>query len=662
MPVPYAGELFTFTEPDGSEIELRGFGNQFQAVFETPDGYSVTVDPGTGFHTYATPSADGSALVSTGATVGAVDPQSLDIPLHARPSGAARHAQAAAATANDGRRRWEIRREERRAGLAAAAQAGALAAPPAPTAVGDVVGLCLLVAFPDVPAAITRQQVDDFCNLPGHTAFGNNGSVYDYFLAVSAGRLRYRNSVIEYFTAAHPRAYYTDPAIPYGTRAQELIREGLDHLKATGYDFGQLSTDAAHFVYALNIFYAGPTVNAWSQGLWPHSWALATQYVASATRTFSDYQITDIGTQLTLRTFCHENGHMVCDFPDLYDYGSESAGVGNYCLMCNGGSNTNPVHVSGYLKNVAGWATSVRTLDNGMIADVHAGQNDFLIHRKNATEYFLLENRQQTGRDSVLPDAGLAIWHVDELGSNSDEQMTAAQHYELSLEQADHRFDLEHNSNAGDATDLYGAPDEVFDTTSAPDSRWWDGGASGLDITAVSAPGPVITVRTKGLLSLVVPNFGAVAGGWRVDRHPRFTADLTGDGCADIVGFGDAGVYVAVNHGDGSFGPVSLAVPNFGYVAGGWRTDRHPRMLADLTGDGCADIVGFGDAGVYVALNNGNGTFGAVTLVVPNFGAVAGGWRTDRHPRMLADLTGNGRADIVGFGDAGVYVALNNGN
>ena len=49
-----------------------------------------------------------------------------------------------------------------------------------------------------------------------------------------------------------------------------------------------------------------------------------------------DYQITNIGTELTLGTFCHENGHMVCDYPDLYDYGYESSGVGAYCLMCAG--------------------------------------------------------------------------------------------------------------------------------------------------------------------------------------------------------------------------------------------------------------------------------------------------------------------------------------
>ena len=65
-----------------------------------------------------------------------------------------------------------------------------------------------------------------------------------------------------------------------------------------------------------------------------------------------------------------------------------------------------------------------------------------------------------------------------------------------------------------------------------------------------------------------------------MERHPRFLADLTGDGQADIVGFGHAGVYVSLNHGDGTFPQPTLAVANFGYEAGGWNEARHPRFLA----------------------------------------------------------------------------------
>jgi hypothetical protein len=39
----------------------------------------------------------------------------------------------------------------------------------------------------------------------------------------------------------------------------------------------------------------------------------------------------------------------------------------------------------------------------------------------------------------------------------------------------------------------------------------------------------------------------------------------------------------------------------------GWREGMHHRLAADLTGDGRADVLGFGDAGVYVCLNEGSG-------------------------------------------------------
>jgi hypothetical protein len=155
--------------------------------------------------------------------------------------------------------------------------------------------------------------------------------------------------------------------------------------------------------------------------------------------------------------------------------------------------------------------------------------------------------------------------------------------------------------------------------------------------------------------NLVVKNFGYDAGGWRVDRHPRFVVDVTGDGLADIVGFGEAGVYLSRNLGNGTFGPLQLVVTNFGYNAGGWRVDQHPRFLADTTGENGPDIVGFGNAGVYISRNRGDGTFEPPQLVVTNFGYNAGGWQVDQHPRFLADTTGDGRSDIVGFGNAGVW-------
>lgn len=50
--------------------------------------------------------------------------------------------------------------------------------------------------------------------------------------------------------------------------------------------------------------------------------------------------------------------------------------------------------------------------------------------------------------------------------------------------------------------------------------------------------------------------------------------------------------------------------------------------------------------------------FETPVLVLSDFGYEAGGWRVEKHLRILADVTGDGRADIIGFGDVGVSVSL----
>jgi M6 family metalloprotease-like protein len=502
MPVQYLGDEFTFHNPDGTEIKVRGWGNQFAAVFETLDGYSIAKNPQTGFFHYATLSSDGTTLEPSGSRVGETPPEQLSMPRHLRVTATAARAQARAAQEATGARpRWQVRREERRQRQARSLlgpEGGPSEEGPQSATVGNYVGLCILVQFPDVPGTISSQEVTNFCNQVGYSNYGNNGSVRDYFYDVSDKKLTYTNAVTAYYTAKNNRSYYTNPSISYGTRARELIVEALNHLKAKGFNFAQLTADASGFVRALNVLYAGPIVNNWAEGLWPHSWSLASAFIATPTRKFSDYQITNIGSQLTLRTFCHENGHMICDFADLYDYGYESNGVGHYCLMCAGGSNTNPTQVCAYLKNFAGWTSSLKQVSPGQALTVVGGRNDFLIHRKSATEYFIMENRRKTGRDAVLPDQGLAIWHVDENGSNNNEQMTPALHYECALEQADGKFDLEKRVNNGDVNDLYGDPTaRTFNISTTPNSRWWDGTASGLQISEITAPGATMTVTIE---------------------------------------------------------------------------------------------------------------------------------------------------------------------
>ena len=206
--------------PDGTTFEVLGWGNQFHAVFETKDGYTIVKDPPSGAWRYAERSVDGNRLVASALMVGRDDPRTVGVEPHLRVRPEAAKAEAMRAVAFSGRRRWEERWAERKAASRARPGPRAAAAPPPGQTVGTYVGLCSLIEFPDVPGTILQAEVENFCNQVGYTGFGNNGSVRDYFFEVSNGKLTYTNVVTAYYTANNNRAHYTDPAIPESQRAR----------------------------------------------------------------------------------------------------------------------------------------------------------------------------------------------------------------------------------------------------------------------------------------------------------------------------------------------------------------------------------------------------------------------------------------------------------
>src|SRR5262245_38305398 len=125
MAVPFDGTVFTFTQPDGTTIQVRGWGNNRDAIFETLDGYTVMRDPHTGYYVFANLTADGSALRSTGVPASAADGARLGIPARLRPTAIGTRS-ALPHTPHHGRSRWEIRRDEMKRSLATNRAAGVI--------------------------------------------------------------------------------------------------------------------------------------------------------------------------------------------------------------------------------------------------------------------------------------------------------------------------------------------------------------------------------------------------------------------------------------------------------------------------------------------------------------------------------------------------------
>ena len=287
-------------------------------------------------------------------------------------------------------------------------------------------------------------------NGANYTRNGNICSVREYFRRVSSGKLDYTNVVVGPFTLSRNREFYVNNL---------LVEEALQLAVAAGLDLTQFDSRNENIVDALNVLYAGQT--QYNGELWPHNYHIDLRFGAMRTDL---YLLTSLGrtpADLSIGTFCHENGHLLCRFPDMYDYGErdgdnvDSAGIGNYCLMGAGNHldyGRSPSPVCAYLRDLAGWCdTEVDLAVAGPYEARHGDYNTVMKYRTSKpNEYFLVENRSKMGLDRALPSSGLAVYHCDILGSNELQQGTATRHYQCALLQADGQRDLELNVNQGD--------------------------------------------------------------------------------------------------------------------------------------------------------------------------------------------------------------------
>ncbi|MBW4491208.1 MAG: VCBS repeat-containing protein [Trichocoleus desertorum ATA4-8-CV12] len=174
----------------------------------------------------------------------------------------------------------------------------------------------------------------------------------------------------------------------------------------------------------------------------------------------------------------------------------------------------------------------------------------------------------------------------------------------------------------------------------------------GRDEILVTSPWGIGVLKLSGNTLTVVmmaPN-GTRFGGWllnSVDNHVVTTADLDGDGRAEIIITSPWGIGVLKLSGN-TLSAVMMA-PN-GTRFGDWllnTLDNRIGPAADFDGDGKSELLIASPWGIGVLKLAGN-TFN-VPMMAPN-GTRFGGWllnTADNHFESLVDFTGDGRDDIL---------------
>ncbi len=216
---------------------------------------------------------------------------------------------------------------------------------------------------------------------------------------------------------------------------------------------------------------------------------------------------------MTCGVFCHELGH-IFGLPDLYDTDYSSRGIGYWSVMAYGcwlgpdGLGGCPARLDAWCLAELGFTAPVDITSNVLNTEIRSVADGGEICRlwpdgNPASEYFLVENRQNTGYDSYLPGDGLLIWHIDEtrLGSmmpNNNEWYpghTSNDNYGVALEQADGLYQLEQLASTGDDGDPFPSStlSEEFSPSTEPNSGLYDGTHSHVTINNISPSATTMT-------------------------------------------------------------------------------------------------------------------------------------------------------------------------
>ncbi|MDI6740421.1 MAG: M6 family metalloprotease domain-containing protein [Candidatus Edwardsbacteria bacterium] len=387
----------------------------------------------------------------------------------------------------------------------------------------------LLIDYSDRGWRIAKTKYDSLLFISNGVP---SGSLRDYYKEISYGKDTVTGNSYGWFNSGNIQYYYGRGNYGlqslYPNNTGGLVMRALQ-LADASVDFSQFSR-TGNLLDLLIVVHAGPGAEGGPDGnndgmpdstnwIWSHNATLGGWGVAQANRTFDGVVVdaytiqpeisaldpTYVTKQIEIGVFAHELGHAL-GLPDLYDTdpnATASNGLGCWSLMAAGswGGDYNhpqyPAHPDAWCKRFLGWATArnVGVNNRDSLAQVERNPQLLTLWKNGSpgSQYFLIENRQKTGFDTLLFDAGLLVYHVDEdtvakyLATN---QINWRQHgvYGVALEEADHAAHLWDGANNGDAADAFAAGNNF----APPYSNDNSGLITNVQIGNISASGPVM--------------------------------------------------------------------------------------------------------------------------------------------------------------------------
>ena len=407
--IPAKIGLTPYKQPDGTTINIRVVGNGDLHFTTTEDG-TLLIQDKDGFYRYAQLGVD-NRLSSTGINAVAGN-YSKGLKLDANIISKMRTNKAATRAPQEGMGMYKTNYPTK----------------------GNPKVPVILVEFQDLKFSEgydVKEYYNEMTNGENFTDQGTPGSVAKWFNDQSNGEFVPKFDIYGPVTLPKEVSYYGEnQGLGQDQFAHYMVSDALKILDPD-VDFSQYDEDGDGDIDFVYIFYAGMGENRGNgeDTVWPHAgYIKGDGDFVMVDGVWGNYyacsnELIKEGEREGISAFIHEYSHIM-GLPDLYPSDPDIIARGNwdytpgqYSILDYGVYNNDgrtPPNYTSYERNALKWGAPIEIEGAAtIVADELSSGEFYLIKTPKVSEFYLLENRQQTGWDEALPYHGLLIWHID---------------------------------------------------------------------------------------------------------------------------------------------------------------------------------------------------------------------------------------------------------